>query len=162
MTTAVWSCAVVAALMIGGIGGRITAQPAADPGPLPGERVTGIGGVFFKAKDPKALTRWYREHLGVNARGVEPAFAWLERENPTQVATTTWAIFPETTKYFSPGSATFMLNYRVRNLDRMVAQLRAHGIAVEPRITQDAAGRFAWVVDPEGNRIELWEPKPGL
>jgi len=173
VTSRAWCGAVAAALVIGAVTGRVTSraqEPAQEPVPLPAERVTGIGGVFFKAKDPRALTRWYLEHLGVDVLGgrpgsgaIEPAtFAWRERADPSRVATTTWAIFPETTMYFSPGTASFMVNYRVRDLDRMLAQLRAEGVIVEPRITQEAAGRFAWVVDPEGNRIELWEPKPGL
>ena len=128
-------------------------------GPLPAEQVIGIGGVFFKAKDPKGLTRWYREHLGIDALGTRPAFAWREHDDPSRVATTVWTVFPDTTTYFSPGTASFMVNYRVRSLDRMLAQLCAHGVTVEPRITDETAGRFAWVVDLEGNRIELWEPK---
>jgi catechol 2,3-dioxygenase-like lactoylglutathione lyase family enzyme len=168
MTMRSWCVAVAAALVIGAVAGRITSR-AQEPVALPAERVTGIGGVFFKAKDPKSLTRWYREHLGVDVvtraggTGTEPAtFAWRERQDPSRIATTTWAIFPETTTYVSPGTASFMVNYRVRSLDRMLAQLRAQGVTAEPRITEHAAGRFAWIVDPEGNRIELWEPKPAL
>ncbi len=129
------------------------------------KRVTGIGGIFFKAKDPKALVAWYRQHLGIAVGGpapVGPAFTWRERYDQTRLATTTWAIFREETTYFAPSKAPFMLNYRVRNLDRIIAQLRGSGIAVEPKIVEDEAGRFAWLLDPEGNRIELWEPKPGL
>jgi catechol 2,3-dioxygenase-like lactoylglutathione lyase family enzyme len=168
MTMPTWCAAVAASLIIGAVSGRVSSRVQAPPG-LPAERVTGIGGVFFKANDPKELTRWYREHLGVDVvtraggNGIEPAtFAWREREDSSRVATTTWAIFPEATRYFSPGTAPFMVNYRVRSLDRMLAQLRAQGVAVEARISEEAAGRFAWVVDPEGNRIELWEPKPEL
>jgi len=156
--------AIVLAVVVGAIGGRMTATQTAPAG-LPLERVSGIGGVFFKAKDPKALSAWYRQHLGIAVGGpapAEPAFAWRERDDPSRLATTTWAIFRDTTTYFAPSKAPFMLNYRVRNLDRMIAQLRAAGIAVEPRVAEDAAGRFAWLADPEGNRIELWEPKDGL
>jgi predicted enzyme related to lactoylglutathione lyase len=77
------------------------------------------------------------------------------------VGSTTWTLFPSTTKYFAPSDATFMINYRVRNLDAMLAQLRALGVAVDPKVTEDFNGKFAWIVDPEGNKIELWEPKPG-
>ncbi|HEY7189370.1 MAG TPA: VOC family protein [Vicinamibacterales bacterium] len=165
MTTRMACVAAIGSLVIGAAIGRATAQTtSADVAPLPVERVTGIGGVFFKAKDPKALTQWYREHLGVNVgvsvRSTTPAFEWRERDNPSELGSTTWAIFPDTTKYFLPSTAPFMLNYRVRSLDRMIAQLRAHGVQVEPRITEEAAGRFAWIMDPEGNRIELWEPGP--
>jgi predicted enzyme related to lactoylglutathione lyase len=154
-----WLAAVVAAFLAGAVTGRVATQAqTTDLSPLPEERVTGIGGVFFKAKDPRGLTQWYRNHLGVDFRGTRPAFEWRERDDPTQIGSTTWTIFSENTKYFSPGTASFMLNYRVRNLDRMAAQLRAHGVSVEP-ITEEGAGRFTWVVDPEGNRIELWEPR---
>ena len=166
MTTHMACAAMIGALVIGAALGRATAAgqtTRADLAPLPAERVTGIGGVFFKARDPRALTQWYREHLGVevgvNVRSTDPAFKWRERDDPSRLATTTWAIFPDATKYFSPSTAPFMLNYRVRSLDRMIAQLRAQGIRVEPQITEEAAGRFAWVMDPEGNRIELWEPR---
>ena len=156
--------AIVVAVILGAIGGRMSATQTAAVPELPAERVTGIGGVFFKAKDPKALVAWYRHHLGIAVGGpapVGPAFAWRERDDPSQLGTTTWAIFREETTYFAPSKAPFMLNYRVRNLDRMVAQLRGRGIEVEPKIVDDAAGRFAWLLDPEGNRIELWEPKAG-
>jgi catechol 2,3-dioxygenase-like lactoylglutathione lyase family enzyme len=162
MTTRSWCSAVAAALVIGAVTGRATSR-AQEPAPLPAERVTGVGGVFFKAKDPKGLGRWYRDRLGVDVPGTGgPAFLWRERDDASKVGTTVWAIFADTTTYFSPGTASFMVNYRVRNLDRMLAQLRAQGVTVEPRITEEAAGRFAWIVDPEGNRIELWEPASGL
>jgi predicted enzyme related to lactoylglutathione lyase len=155
-----WCAVIAAAFLAGTVTGRVATQAQTTGlSQLPEERVTGIGGVFFKAKDPRGLTQWYRDHLGVDFRGTRPAFEWRERDDPTQIATTTWTIFPETTRYFSPGTASFMLNYRVRNLDRMIAQLRAHGVSVDPRITEEEAGRFTWVVDPEGNRIELWEPR---
>jgi catechol 2,3-dioxygenase-like lactoylglutathione lyase family enzyme len=167
VTTRAWCSVVTAALMVGALAGRATSR--AQVASLPAERVTGVGGVFFKAKDPKSLTRWYREHLGVDAAlrpgqtAMEPAtFTWRERDDPSRPATTTWAIFPDTTKYFTPGTASFMVNYRVGSLDRMLAQLRANGVPVEPRVSEEAAGRFAWLVDPEGNRVELWEPKPGF
>jgi len=135
---------------------------AATP-PAPAGHITGVGGVFFKAKDPKALSGWYRENLGVAGKGGAPwsAFDWREREDPAELGTTVWALFKSDTKYFAPSQAPFMINYRVRNLDRMLAQLRANGVTVEPKIAEESNGRFAWVVDPEGNKIELWEPKEG-
>jgi catechol 2,3-dioxygenase-like lactoylglutathione lyase family enzyme len=155
-----WCAVLTATFITGAVSGRIATQAqTAARSTLPAENVTGIGGVFFKAKDPEGLTQWYRDHLGVDVRGARTAFEWRERDDPARVALTVWAIFPETTKYFSPGTASFMVNYRVRDLDRMVAQLRAHGISVDSQITEEEAGRFTWVVDPEGNRIELWEPR---
>ena len=99
-------------------------------------------------------------HYGLDIAGTRTTFEWRERTTPARDALTVWALFPETTAYFSPGTAPFMVNYRVRSLDRMVAQLRARGIAVDSRIVEEEAGRFTWVVDPEGHRIELWEPRP--
>jgi predicted enzyme related to lactoylglutathione lyase len=130
---------------------------------LPAERVSGIGGVFFKARDPKSLAAWYRQALGINiAEGTQYApFRWREREDSSRVGTTAWSLFPSDTKYFAPSGTPFMIDYRVRNLDAMLAQLRALGVAVEPKVTEDFNGKFAWIVDPEGNKIELWEPKSG-
>jgi len=151
-------CAIaIVAFATGAATGRVATQA---PEPPPAERVTGIGGVFIKAKDPAALARWYGDNLGIDTRQNRSMFQWREHDNPNRVALTVWAVFPETTKYFSPGTATFMVNYRVRDLDRLLAQLRARGAAVDPRVTTDDNGKFAWVVDPEGNRIELWEPRP--
>lgn len=132
--------------------------------PLPVERVTGIGGVFFKARDPKALSAWYQEKLGIALQqgGAFSLFRWREQEDSTRIGTTVWSLFPSDTKYFSPSSASFMVNYRVRDLDRMLAQLRALGVRVEGKVVEDFNGKFAWVIDPEGNKIELWEPKAGF
>jgi glyoxylase I family protein len=118
------------------------------------ERVTGIGGLFFRAKDPAALTRWYQQHLGVLPT---PSNA---NESPWQqeAGTTVFAPFPQDTDYFGNAKQSWMVNFRVRNLDAMVAQLRAAGIAVEPDPTAYPHGRFARLHDPEGNPIELWEP----
>ena len=123
------------------------------------ERVTGIGGVFFKANDPKALTDWYRRHLGVPVdAGGYVVFPWREEADPRRVGKTVWSAFSRDTKYFEPSAAPFMINYRVRDLDRLLEELRREGVEADPRIEEGEDGRFAWVMDPEGNRIELWEP----
>ena len=142
------------------IGAQQQPKPEAS---LPAERLTGIGGVFMKARDPKTLGQWYSDKLGMPRPNgpVPPLFLWRERDNADAVGTTVWGLFPETTKYFGPGAASCMINYRVRNLDRMLAQLRAQDVQVEGRIEDDFNGRFASVTDPEGNRIQLWEPKAG-
>ena len=124
------------------------------------ERVTGVGGVFFRATGPSAtLLAWYRDHLGI-----EPAsdfegtvFRWGDPEG-----TTTWAVFPSATEYFGRSDQAFMINFRVADLDRMLAQLRAGGVEVDPRVEDSEFGRFGWTTDPEGNRIELWQPAPGM
>ena len=123
------------------------------------ERVIGIGGIFFKARDPERLAAWYRQHLGVPGEGEHAEFVAPPAGHERDLARTVWAVFPEKTDYFgSPGPA-FMVNYRVANLDRMLEQLRQAGIVIEK--TEDYSyGRFAWITDPEGNRIELWQPLP--
>jgi glyoxylase I family protein len=110
-------------------------------------RVTGIGGVFFRALDPDALREWYAEHLGVT---FEPL--WEQEAGPT-----VWAPFKEDTDYFGRPEQAWMINFRVDDLDAMVAQLRAAGIEVES-VPDEEAGRFARTWDPEGNPVELWEP----
>ena len=120
------------------------------------ERVLGIGGVFFKARDPQALAAWYRQYLGVPVEEGQ-THALLTSAAAGEMAV--WSAFPADTGYFGPGPAPFMVNYRVRNLDAMLAQLRAAGAQVEDRIEDHDYGRFGWAVDPEGNRFELWQPK---
>ena len=125
------------------------------------KRVTGIGGVFFKAKDPKSLCAWYEQHLGIpRASETETMaiFQWHDPEHPDQEGMTVWALFPEDTKKFNPGKAPFMLNYRVDDLDALLETLRAEGVIIDPMRQDHEYGRFAWIMDPEGNRIELWEP----
>ena len=125
------------------------------------ERVTGIGGIFLKARNPEGLAAWYRDHLGVPV-GEGQTYGTFAAGNGASPEQTVWAAFPQDTTYLSPGEAAFMLNYRVADLDRMLAQLRAAGVAVEERVETYDHGRFAWASDPEGNRFELWEPtSPG-
>jgi predicted enzyme related to lactoylglutathione lyase len=119
------------------------------------EKVTGIGGVFFRARNPAALSRWYAEHLGVTETpadaGVQP---WMQSAGPT-----VWGTFPEDTDYFRRPEKTWMINFRVRDLAAMVAQLRAASIEVEDPVDYPPIGRFTRLSDPEDNQIELWEPK---
>lgn len=154
---------IAAVFVVGFVGGLLVAAQKQESPRLPAERVTGIGGVFFKARDPKALSVWYQEKLGVAVRdGAEwSRFEWREREDPGRVGITVWSLFRSDSKYFAPSQATFMINYRVRDLDRMLTQLRALGVGVESKVAEEFNGKFAWVVDPEGNKIELWEPKAG-
>jgi catechol 2,3-dioxygenase-like lactoylglutathione lyase family enzyme len=155
---------VIVAVFATGFGAGVwAAGRAGQSGSLPAERVTGIGGVFFKARDPKALGAWYQQKLGVGLKEGQPfaLFQWRDQEDTTRLGTTVWSLFPATTRHFAPSEAPFMINYRVRNLDAMLAQLRALGVSVDTKVVEDFNGKFAWVVDPEGNKIELWEPKPG-
>lgn len=124
-------------------------------------RVTGIGGVFFKARDPKALAEWYRQHLGLDVQewgGV--AFRWAD-DNASGAGTTVWSPFKDDTSYFAPSTASFMINYRVADLHALLAALRAEGCQVEEKVEESEYGKFGWVVDPEGNKLELWQPPDG-
>jgi predicted enzyme related to lactoylglutathione lyase len=122
------------------------------------ERVQGIGGIFFKARDQAALAAWYRDKLGVPLEEWGGAvFRWREHDAGGD-AYTVWTPFAADTKYFAPSEQPFMVNFRVRDLDAMLAQLRAGGCAVDEKIEASEFGRFGWVVDPEGNKIELWQP----
>jgi predicted enzyme related to lactoylglutathione lyase len=126
------------------------------------KRVTGIGGVFFKSRDPKALGDWYRQHLGLNIEewgGV--AFRWTTPENPTGIGTTMWSPFKNDTAYFAPSTASFMINFRVDDLDALLSALRAEGCDVDVKVEVSEYGKFGWVMDPEGNRVELWQPPEG-
>ena len=144
------ACAMV---VIGGI--RSFAQsPGAQQTP-PMEKVTGIGGVFFRASDPKALAEWYERHLGVTRTPTSyAAEPWRQEQGPT-----VFAPFKADTKYFGRETQQWMINFRVRDLDAMAAQLKSAGIAVEVDSQTYPNGRFARLKDPEGNPIELWEPK---
>ena len=122
------------------------------------QRITGIGGIFFRANNAAALAGWYKKHLGVAVKDGAADFQWREKENPKQLGRTVWSIFQKDTDYFGLTKPAFMINYRVTNLDRMLAQLRRARIKVE-NVEEYDYGRFAWITDPEGNRIELWEPK---
>lgn len=122
------------------------------------EKVTGIGGVFFRAENPNGLSAWYRDHLGVAAADGHASFLWREHDKPESMGRTEWCAFPADTTYFGPSKQAFMINYRVANLDCMLDQLRRKGVSVD-KVEDYDYGRFAWITDPEGNRIELWEPK---
>jgi len=122
------------------------------------EQVTGIGGVFFKVKDPKGMVAWYRTNLGIQSKGGYTDFTWRDKDHPEEMGHTAWRIFPTNTTYFGQSSSSLMINYRVANLDRMLAQLLRSGVTIE-KVEDYDYGRWAWIMDPEGNRIELWEPK---
>jgi len=118
-------------------------------------RVTGIGGVFFKVRNPAALRAWYREHLGIESDEWGALFHWREDDAPERRGSTVWSPFASDSDYF-PGPV--MVNYRVDDLDAVVAALREEGVQVDARVEEGELGRFAWATDPEGNRLELWQP----
>jgi predicted enzyme related to lactoylglutathione lyase len=126
-------------------------------------RVTGIGGVFLKAKDSKTLSAWYAKRLNVvEAEYGGFTFHWSD-EVPKGTGSTSWMLFPETSKHFGPGTQTVMVNYRVDDLDGLLEKMKADGVSIDPKRDEASYGKFAWIYDPEGNKIELWQPlvKPG-
>ncbi len=126
------------------------------------QRVTGIGGIFIKAENPEQLREWYRQHLGI---AIEDwggtAFRWSGPDNPQGVGTTVWSLFAGDSEYFAPSRARFMVNYRVADLHALLAALRAEGCEVDAKVEESEFGKFGWVMDPEGNRVELWQPPQG-
>ena len=122
------------------------------------EKVTGIGGIFFRVQDPERMAAWYRDHLGISSENGYAVFDWRENEKPDAPGSTVWSVFPADTDYFGPARPAFMINYRVANLEKMLDQLRQGGVTVE-KVEDSDYGTFAWITDPEGNRVELYEPK---
>ncbi len=124
------------------------------------QRATGIGGIFFKSRDPKALSAWYRDHLGLDVSDWGGAiFQWGGHDSPPGM--TIWSPFAQDTDYMAPGSASFMTNSRVADLDGLLAALRAEGCNVLDKTESSEQGKFGWVIDPEGNKVELWQPPEG-
>ena len=123
------------------------------------QRVRGIGGVFFKSEDPEKLQAWYREILGIQIDSFGGAFFRWSALDTSNGAGTVFAPFKADTEYFSPSQKPFMVNFVVDNLDAMLAQARQGGAVVEDKITEESYGKFGWLLDPEGNKIELWEPR---
>jgi predicted enzyme related to lactoylglutathione lyase len=125
-------------------------------------RAQGIGGIFFKARDAAALRAWYQRHLGIDVQDWGgTVFQWNGPSNPGGVGSTVWSIFEGDTTYFAPSTAPFMVNFRVADLDAVLDELRAEGCQVDDRVETSEFGSFGWVMDPEGNHIELWQPPKG-
>lgn len=125
-------------------------------------RVTGIGGIFFKAKDDAALRAWYKRHLGIDVQEWGgAAFSWADASGKPTAGSTIWSIGPADNDYFAPSASSFMVNYRVEDLHALVRVLKEEGCNVLDKIDESEYGKFAWVIDPEGNKIELWQPPAG-
>lgn len=123
-------------------------------------KVTGIGGIFFKCKDPKKMTEWYQKNLGLNTNPYGGAtFEWYEGADSTKKAQTQWQPFSEKTKYFEPSTKDFMINYRVENLEALVEEFKKNGVTVVDAIETVDFGKFVHILDVEGNKVQLWEPK---
>ena len=128
-----------------------------DETPAP-RKVTGIGGIFFKCKDPKKLREWYHDNLGLNVNQYGSVFEWFQGADSTKKGFTQWSPFKETTTYFQPSEKDFMINYRVLDIEKLVAELKRNGVAVVDTIEHYDYGSFVHIMDPEGNKIELWKP----
>ena len=122
------------------------------------KKVTGIGGIFFKCKDPKAINEWYKTHLGFDTSPYGTSFEWRDIDD-SRKGLTQWNPFADNTKYFEPSAKDFMINYRVENLEALVEQLRNEGITIVDKIEDSEYGKFVHILDIEGNKIQLWEPK---
>jgi predicted enzyme related to lactoylglutathione lyase len=123
-------------------------------------RVTGLGGVFFKCDDPAKVKSWYEKHLSMKGDQWGFAFQWKELDKPdAPTATTAWSPFKKDSTYFSPSEKPFMFNYRVENLVELLNVLKEEGVQIVGDIQEYPYGKFGWIMDPEGNKIELWEPK---
>ncbi len=122
------------------------------------KKVTGIGGIFFKCKDPNAMNEWYKTHLGFETSPYGTSFEWREEQDSSKKGTTQWAPFSEDTTYFEPATKEFMINYRVENLEALVEELKKENVTILDEIQAFDYGKFIHILDMEGNKIELWEP----
>ena len=121
------------------------------------KKVTGIGGIFFKCKDPKKMKEWYKTHLGLNTNDYGATFEWRDAADSTKKGSTTWSPFAETTKYFEPCTKDFMINYRVDDLEALVEELKKEGVTIVDKIETYDYGKFVHIMDMEGNKVQLWE-----
>jgi len=126
----------------------------------PRGRILGIGGVFFKSANRDQMRDWYATHLGLADKGDGAMLPWREHDNPQQEHVTVWSVFPASTDYFGPGQSPFMINYIVDDLDALLDRLVREGVTIDPKRMDESYGRFAWIYDVDGNKIELWQPLP--
>jgi len=122
------------------------------------KKVTGIGGIFFKCKDPKKIREWYKTNLGLNTNQYGAVFEWYQGADSTKKGFTQWSPFKETTKYFEPSTKEFMINYRVENMAALLEELKKNGVTITDSVQSAEYGKFVHILDPENNKIELWEP----
>jgi lactoylglutathione lyase len=123
------------------------------------KKVTGLGGIFFKCDDPKKMKDWYASNLGIIDEGYGANFEWRYDDDPEKKGSTVWSPFPANTKYFAPSDKDFMINYRVENLTELVEELKKNGVTIVDELQDSEYGKFIHILDPEGNKVELWEPK---
>lgn len=121
-------------------------------------RVTGLGGIFFKCRNPEEMKSWYQKHLGIQSDQYGTRFEWRYTDQTDKKGYTVWSPFSDDTDYFNPSTKQFMINYRVENLKELINILRREGVQVVGEIEEYDYGKFGWILDPEGNKVELWEP----
>lgn len=122
------------------------------------KRVTGIGGIFFKSDDPKSTKNWYRKHLGIKSGQYGGTFEWRHADEKNKKGFTAWSAFPDDTEYLNPSKKEFMVNYRVDNLEKLLKTLEEEGVEIVGEMEEFEYGKFGWIMDPNGIKIELWEP----
>jgi catechol 2,3-dioxygenase-like lactoylglutathione lyase family enzyme len=121
-------------------------------------RIIGIGGIFFKSANRDQMREWYSKHLGLADKGGGAMLPWREHDDPQKEHVTVWTIFPASTKYLDPSPAPFMINYIVDDLDALLDRLKQEGVKIDDKRMNESYGRFAWIYDADGNKIELWQP----
>ncbi len=154
--TALTTLVIAASFFLGFAFNAIIADDSAGSAPI--KKVTGIGGIFFKCKDPKAVRAWYQTHLGLNVNQYGAVFEWRQADDSTKKGFSQWSPFTEKTKYFEPSTKEFMINYRVADLEALVAELKRDSVVVTDTIETYDYGKFVHIMDLEGNKVELWEP----
>ena len=140
----------------------MTSQPEDSKPPVKTEqrgRIIGIGGVFFKSANRDQTREWYSKHLGLTDKVSGAMLPWREHDDPQKERMTVWTVFPATTKYLEPNQS-FMINYIVDDMDALLDRLQKEGVKIDPKRMDESYGRFAWIFDSDGNKIELWQPKP--
>jgi catechol 2,3-dioxygenase-like lactoylglutathione lyase family enzyme len=159
-----WSVIAFASLLLSARlqGGQQVQSPQSEKSSTPAKteqrgRILGIGGIFFKSANRDQMREWYSKHLGLADKGQGVMLPWRERDDPQKEHATVWTIFPASTEYFSPGQP-FMINYIVDDMDALLDRLKQEGVKIDPKRMDESYGRFAWIYDSDGNKIELWQP----
>jgi catechol 2,3-dioxygenase-like lactoylglutathione lyase family enzyme len=162
-----WSTIALGSLLVISLysKGEREVQPQSEKAKPPVEmeprgRILGIGGVFFKSPNRDQTRDWYSKHLGLADKGAGAMLPWREHDDPQKEHVTVWSVFPSSTNYFDPSPAPFMINYIVDDLDALLDRLKAEGVKIDAKRMDESYGRFAWIYDPDGNKIELWQPLP--
>jgi catechol 2,3-dioxygenase-like lactoylglutathione lyase family enzyme len=137
-------------------GQEVQSAPATQRG-----RILGIGGVFFKSANRDQTRQWYSQHLGLADKGQGAMLPWREHDDPKKEHVTVWTVFPASTHYFDPSPAAFMVNYIVDDMDALLDRLKLEGVKIDSKRINESYGRFAWIYDSDGNKIELWQPLGG-